>query len=364
MRDTIKDDWGSGVRLLVTDAAHAVAAETIVNLPSRYPVDYVLGTAPCVALPTNSLPGFDRIEFVRGPGPDGYWGEIAELARTYRIDVVLPWSDGDALALAPHRDYFTTAGTVLVCPDAALIKFACDKWRTMAALRQAGLPVPASRLVHGPDDLVAAAHDLGYPDHDLVVKPRSRAGSMGIWAISKRSGLLQQGALPTLTLGAIAELCTAADDIAWPEGLILQRRMIGGDVSVDVFALDGRVVAGGCRSRKLTMAGLCVGGKVYPLTGALRETISSLIAALMWTGVANIQLIIGTSGAQTVYEINPRLSGSIDVNTLGGLDLLGGLIEYARTARLPWDGEHGSLTTIIKPVSFLRHWVTHSWINS
>ncbi len=352
------------MRLLVTDAAHAVAAETIVNLRSRHPVDYVLGTAPCVALPPNSVPGFDRIEFVRGPGTDSYWSEIAELARTHRIDVVLPWSDGDVLALAPHRDYFTTAGIVLVCPDAALIDFACDKWRTMAALRQAGLPIPASCLVHGPDDLVAAAHDLGYPDHDLVVKPRSYAGSMGIWAISKRSGLLQHGALPTLTLGAIAELCATADDIAWPEGLILQRLMIGSDVSVDVFALDGLLVAGGCRSRRLTTGGLCIGGTVYPLTGALRDTIRSLIAALTWTGVANIQLIIGTSGAQAVYEINPRLSGSIDVNALGGLDLLGGVIEYAQTARSPWDGEHGSLTTITKPVSFLRHWVTHSWINS
>ncbi|MGH3904676.1 MAG: ATP-grasp domain-containing protein [Pseudonocardiaceae bacterium] len=271
---------------------------------------------------------------------------------------------GDALALAPHRDSFAAAGTVLVCPDAALIGIACDKWRTMVSLRQAGLPVPASRLVHGPDDLVAAAHDLGYPDHDLVVKPRSSAGSTGVWTISERSGLLQQDALPTLTLGAIGELCATAVDVPWPEGLILQRRVIGSDVSVDVFALGGRVVAGGCRSRRLSIGGLCVGGEVYPLIGALRETISRLVEALTWVGVANIQMIIGASGAQTIYEINPRLSGSIDVNALGGLDLLGGVIEYARTARSPWDDKPGALTTITEPVSFLRHWATHSWINS
>ncbi len=95
------------MRLLVTDAAHAVAAETIVNLRTRHPVDYVLGTAPSAALRPSSLPGFDRIEFVRAPGTDGYRDEIAELTRTHRIDVVLPWSDHRARPRRTTTDHPT-----------------------------------------------------------------------------------------------------------------------------------------------------------------------------------------------------------------------------------------------------------------
>lgn len=56
-------------------------------------------------------------------------------------------------------------------------KLARDKVATHLRLRQAGLPVPAQRLVGSPQEAVAAAVQIGYP---VVVKPADLDGGQGV----------------------------------------------------------------------------------------------------------------------------------------------------------------------------------------
>ena len=72
---------------------------------------------------------------------------MLDIVRRENIDVVLPQSSFDLLALAEGRERFM-ATTVLVSPPEA-IRTANDKAATYALLERLGLRAPASRKVTG-----------------------------------------------------------------------------------------------------------------------------------------------------------------------------------------------------------------------
>jgi glutathione synthase/RimK-type ligase-like ATP-grasp enzyme len=48
---------------------------------------------------------------------------------------------------------------------------------TRKVMAAAGLPTPANMLIHGPEDLAAAAEHVGFP---AVIKPISGGASLGV----------------------------------------------------------------------------------------------------------------------------------------------------------------------------------------
>ena len=107
--------------------------------------------------------------YVVPPGRDpGFVDAVLDIVRRENIDLVLPQSSFDLLALAEARERFM-ATTVLVSPPEA-IRTANDKAATYALLERLGLRAPAWRRVTGARALAAAAEELGYPDAAAVLQ--------------------------------------------------------------------------------------------------------------------------------------------------------------------------------------------------
>ncbi|MBT8228292.1 MAG: ATP-grasp domain-containing protein [Dactylosporangium sp.] len=345
------------MRILVTDALHPVTSDTMGRLRDTGVVTWIGGAWPGGSA-VEPPPGLDTVEAVPDSDAPEYPHALLRLAVAHRVAVVMPWSDADARIVAGHRSAFAQAGVGLLCPPAVLVELGCDKWRTIAALRAAGLSVPRSRLVTDADQLADAAGELGYPTTDLVLKMRDLAGSRGIWAISTRPGLAADGPLPTLCLPAMAAQLRSRPG-GWPEGLVVQELVTGTDVSIDLLARRGTLLAAACRTRRATSGGLCVSGEVFALDGALAAATEHLVVALGWDGIGNLQAIVDPDGRAVFYEINPRAAGSVGLSAAAGLDLLAGAVRAAAGFD-PWPG-HDRYVTIATRSSFRRHWSTQQW---
>lgn len=340
------------LRLLITDPFHPVSAATLMALRRTC----AEATIAAVAADTGSRvtpPGLDRVHAVPAPFEPGFAEAVRNAALVAGADVVLPWSDRDALALVASLDVFTAAGVAVVCPPRELLEMACDKWATLRRLADLGVPVPQSQLVCSGDELRTAATALGYPAVGLVVKPRGLAGGQGVWMVREDADPTRTTPRPQVPLAAMAVMLDTVP-AGSGAGFVVQPELHGTDVSVDVLARHGELLAGVARTREATLGGLSVQGAAGPLDGALASTIERLVAGLGWSSLANVQLVVGASGP-IVYEINARASGSIGIAALGGLDLLWCAIRQVRGEPLP------STLQLREPLRFRRYWADQSW---
>ena len=115
---------------------------------------------------------------------DGYDAAIIDCVREYNIDVVLPLSEEECLAVsriseAGHlgADYMGMSHNTL--------SIITDKPRCADRLCNAGIDVPDHRVLTTMNSFEAALADLGYPDRPVVLKPTNARGSRGFRIVSQ-----------------------------------------------------------------------------------------------------------------------------------------------------------------------------------
>jgi biotin carboxylase len=227
----------------------------------------------------------------------------------------------------------------------------------MCRLDAEDIPTPPTRLVASSTELVLAAYDLGYPDRRLIFKPRRLAGGAGVWSVRSDFELAARGPLTQLPLEAVACALDAVDSGGSTAEYLIQAALSGTDYSVDGLADRGRLLAQVARTRDATLGGLCVEGRVTSTLVPLGELIERVVAALDWSNLINVQLIMTEAGEPFVYEINGRAAGSIGTGSYVGVDLLRAAIEYSRAGVAP----QPSLLVPAPPVAFRRYWHDQWW---
>jgi hypothetical protein len=242
------------VRLVVTDPFHPVASSTVVALRGGCSGGVVLGVAPGAG-ERPPPPGLDRVVALHNVDATEFESGLRALVSREGIEVILPWTDRDALALSALGDRFE--GAALVCPRRSLVELAGDKWATIVGIRELGVPVPAARVIATGADLRRAAGELGYPARSLVLKPRSLSGARGVWSLRADADPFAAGPLPQANVEAMAVLVDACREQR-TDSFVLQEEVPGEDVSVDVLAAAGTVEMAAARTRTATLGGLCI----------------------------------------------------------------------------------------------------------
>jgi predicted ATP-grasp superfamily ATP-dependent carboligase len=224
--------------------------------------------------------------------------QIADAAIAGDFGVVLPGSDASVLALSDHREAFDDEAR-LGLPPRAVVERCVDKETLSGLGTEAGIGSPETVACSDPDEASAAAARLGYP---VLLKPRR--------TVFDDAGRLRQQ--QSFIAHDEGELLVAVPEFGLP--CLLQRFESGGLVS-----LAGVATAEGLTaitfSRYVRTWPVDAGPVSFSATEepprSLLTGVASLIEAIGWRGIFEIELIAKDDGGFAAIDFNPRLYGSV-----------------------------------------------------
>jgi carbamoyl-phosphate synthase large subunit len=271
------------------------------------------------ALGRNFADSFFRV--LPGDDPD-YPERMLDLCRSEKVDILFPTSDEEALALAPHAAAFAREGIRVSCPPAGMARLMRNKADMYDHLAGAGLALPEYHRVGSREELRTAAEALGYPERPFVLKPTVGRGGRGVWTISRTLPTMRernQGlAIDALDLEAFL----ASDDEAAFQELIAMPLLPGAMYDVDVLAdADGSpgylVPRRRYHVRTTPFRGCWIDRNEAVLDLARRTQ-----AILRLPNLFDYDIILDAADRPWLLEVNPRMSASVAVTVLSGVNLL------------------------------------------
>ena len=261
------------------------------------------------------------------PGSDPAFADtVLDIALDEGASAVLPQSSFDLPGLAAARERFAAHGITALVASPEAVRRSNDKAESYALLDAAGVPGPAWRRAQGIEAVTRAAHELGYPERELAVKPVFSSGSRGFRILSatadRRRQLLtnRPGEAEAIRLEDLLAVLGPGDETE----LLVMERATGKERTIDGIASSGRILLGHPKTREAMRAGLAMYFETLD-DGALMEIAGKVVRELELDHFFNIQLV-----GEHVIEINPRIS----------------TIVYQEDLNLPWLGVKHALGEI------------------
>jgi carbamoylphosphate synthase large subunit len=272
--------------------------------------------------------GFD----VLPSGSDAdYLPQIMELVKNNELQVLMPWSDEEALALSAAKSELAKAGCeVLVSPPNVMQNIA-DKSKTFDMVKAAGLRVPEYTVVSDMADINHAVKFYGYPERTVILKPAAGRGGRGVYV------LLGDDSPPTWVGSGRREKRISSIDINEMElvsgGSYIVMPCLDAPVyDVDVFRFNNIVTKCFVRERD-NPTGIPYTGNILRQNDEIREYAQYIASVMNLQSLHDIDMMTDPILGPVLLEINPRPSGS-----LAGLSSAGyRLLDYALacTAGIP-----------------------------
>ena len=276
----------------------------------------------------------DAFAAVPAGGDAGYVDAVLALIETHGIELVLPWSDEEALALAAHRDRLAAKGATLACVPLETLELMTDKAATYRRLAAAGLAMPQWALAET-EDALAAAVDRFEAQGDFAVKPVRARGNRGTVVVRRDA----KGAAPYAGsrewhADPASFRRTLMADVTRTLPVIVMERLHAPAYDIDVLAWQGKLLRAMPR-RRLNPAGVPFTGGVLTPREDLMALAHKVTAALDVSWLYDYDLMTDGAGRPVVIEINPRPSGSIAASILAGVPFYDDLFSLAKGEALP-----------------------------
>ena len=329
------------VCILLTCAGGLVSPGIIDNLRSMPETSRIIGTDVL-----SEAIGFNMVDkgyvVPAGDAPD-YIDVLSIIVEREAVNVIVPCSDEEVLVLSRYKDFFRERGVAILCSPFDVTDVAIDKGSMLTFLKERGLAHPHFHIPTTITELFQAAEDLGYPDRPVVVKPRRGRGGRGVKVLREDINVLETRDSNEMRLEWYAE--ALGQNVS---ELVLMEYLPGEDYSVDVLADRGRLLYVVPRKRIRAILGPSqIGETVW--NQPVVDMVEAVVSCFGFDSNVNIQLRCSADDRMpTVYEINPRVSGTIVAGAAAGVDLLRYGIRHSLGLDLP-----SGIT--MRPVRMIRY---------
>lgn len=322
--------------VLVTAAGGGLSAATVRALKAsrRHALRVVAvdaGAGERAPVAAQFADAFHRVP--RGDAP-GYVERVAGIAAAERVDLVLPCSDEEALALARDRAAVEASGARLAAADAALLEIMADKPASYRFLAARGLPVPRWALCRDPVELAAVLDDFRRAG-EFVVRPASGRGNRGVRVVrADIGGVRRSHSGREQHMDAATFARDHAPALAGELPLLVTERLGEPVYDIDILSWRGRAHRVVPR-RRLNPEGMPFLGNVVEPRADLAALGARVAEALGLSWLYDIDAMTAADGTAKIIEVNPRPSGSLVAAVAAGVPLLDDLVSLARGEPLP-----------------------------
>lgn len=247
----------------------------------------------------------DKFYTVPAGKDPGYAVVIEELAQKESVDIIFPQSSTDVMPLSQKRDYFWNMGIPILIPHTASAKPCDNKGLMYQTFEGSDIPIPDFRIISSLEELIGAAHSLGYPQKTICFKPTVAKGSRGFRILSANVDKLNELIRKRVEDSTFSlEDCIRILEKANPfPDLLVSEFLEGREETVDLLCDNGEVLLGFPKTREAIKAGLAMFFRVLPADSELMDYARSIVKKLQYDYFINIQFKGGK-----LLEINPRVS--------------------------------------------------------
>lgn len=345
------------VRVLVTAVAGGSIGEQVSKALRLSGLPLWLATANIAGCQTlqHAVAADVRLVLPRASAPD-YVAAVLAAARECGAQFLIPGSEVELAALAPHTDDFAAAGVRLLTNSASVVATCLDKNSFSRALTAAGFQMPETLEPASPDDLLMPAS--GFP---VLLKPATGGGGSAMTFIAQDADelaffqryLFRCGVRPLLQeyIGRADEEYTVGV-LHLPDGThagtaVMRRNILDG--------MSNRLRVANLTPRHDLGSVLAISSGITQGTFVAHERIAraacGMAEALGSRGPLNLQ---GrwTGEFFVPFEANPRFSGTTPMRAMAGFNEPALMIAH-------WLGQSPSLPVTLRGGTFTRGLVEH-----
>ncbi len=266
-----------------------------------------------------AIPLLEKFHRIPLGGDPGYVDALLGIAEADGIQVIVPWSDGEAFALAAAAHRFRSIGCDVMTSPPEVMAVIGNKLETYKALADAGLPVPEYTVIESADGLEKVIGDLGYPERSVIIKPVDGRGGRGLFVLIGRDK-------PPDWLGSgqreyrmnEAEF-TDANLLDLVTGTTMVMPCLHEPVyDADILARQGVAQATVIR-RRHNPTGIPWTGNTICRNRAFEDYARAVAEALRLDSAHDIDLMSDAEGNPALLEVNPRMSGSMAATLMAGI---------------------------------------------
>ena len=246
---------------------------------------------------------YATLDFSLSPdGLDHSLSSLKTIIRKRAIDAVVPVDVAAGAFLAEAGN--SLDGVILFpCCSAHVLSELDDKWRFACFMAKHGVPHPETVILESIEALDQRELEaLGSP---FLVKPLTGESGHGMVLVDDLAALHRYLSRPN-AYNALP--------------LIAQKFVPGRDISLNVLAVDGEVLAWSLYLWETTIGGR---GRLETVDHPeVLEIGRKMVKAANYSGVANIDTRLGQDGAITVFECNPRFWYTLPASSWQGVNFV------------------------------------------
>lgn len=252
------------------------------------------------------------------------------LATAVEHEVEVFWPRWQAEAVSAVRERFTAAGVATVVAPAEAIARCEDKALTYGLAAAAGVPVPPHAVVRTAAELADAVAELS-AHGPVCAKPTVGVGGDGFRLLRTGPATPEELFGPLQAVAAVADVAAALDAGTAPP-LLVMPFLPGPELSVDVLAQDGRLLAALTRVKHDERRRVEIVDDPQ-----VTAVVAAVVEAVGLGSVGNVQLRAGQDGRLWLLEVNARASGGLYQGAAAGWNLPWAAVRLAlgRPVELP-----------------------------
>ena len=167
------------LKILVTGIGAPGTSGTIYALKNNPDAVEIATIGTDMRVDAPGRPLADQFRLVPPPEDDGYVETMIDICVTEGVDVVVPQTTRECAVLSHERSRMIEAGVAVLVASAESFRSANNKAVLLDCFSGLGFPTPDYRRAGDEDQLRSAAHELGYPEVPVVVKPTDLFGMRG-----------------------------------------------------------------------------------------------------------------------------------------------------------------------------------------
>jgi len=344
---------GNKISLMITSAGGTLAPAIIDYLNNQTNIPLRIVTVDLADdVPVKALSSAHRV--VPMGGDPRYAEVIARIVREESVDVILPWSDEDAITLSPARSGELDVGARVIVSPPSVMERISDKLKTYHTLEQNGVSTPEYTVARTAADIRSAAESYGFPERSVVVKPAKGRGGRGMNILCGKDS-------PPDWLGSgareqrLERQAAALDFEAMLHGTTLVMPVLEAPVyDVDILAERGVARAAITRLR-WNPTGIPFTGNTILANSDMTAYGKSIAETLQLDSLHDIDIMTTTEGEPRLLEVNPRPSGSLLSSLLAGFPLIEAAVAQALGESLSVETPQNDIEVIVGMTAFVSN---------